>query len=149
MPLNIDLSSGTVDADFYDTFLMALCCWREARGEIVAGKYAVCWSIKNRADHPSWWGGPSISSVVLKPMQYSSFNANDPNATKFPLPTDTSWTASLLAAGQVLAGMLVDPTMGATHYFDSSMDANPPVWAKDGSKVLTVTIGNLHFWKLA
>ena len=37
-----------------------------------------------------------------------------------------------------------DPTHGATHYFDVSLDNNPPPWTKELS--LRITIGRLHFY---
>jgi len=150
MALEIDLSDGSIQqGDFYDLFLLALCIWRESRGEILQAKQAVAWTIKNRASNPSWWGGPSLVSVILKPWQFSSFNAKDPNSVKFPQPTDTSWQASLEIAQQVVNGTVPDPTSGATSYFDKSLDANPPSWATVGSMILTANIGNLHFYKRA
>jgi spore germination cell wall hydrolase CwlJ-like protein len=148
MSLNIDLCDGSPDQkDFYDMFMMALCVWREARGEVVQAKQAVAWTIKNRASNPSWWGGPSVVSVILKPWQFSSFNSKDPNAVKFPSPTDTSWQASLEIAQQVVNGTIPDPTSGATSYFDKSLDSSPPTWATDGSMIHLADIGNLHFYK--
>lgn len=150
MALAIDLSDGSPEqAQFYDLFLLALCTWRESRGEILQAKQAVAWVIKNRASNPSWWGGPSLVSVILKPFQFSSFNAHDPNAVKFPTPVDTTWQASLEIAQQVVNGTVPDPTSGSTSYFDKSLDSNPPSWATDGSMVLASTIGDLHFYKRA
>ncbi len=133
--------------EFYSVFIMALCIWREARGESIPAKQAVAWVIRNRAAHPSWWGGPSIPSVVLKPYQFSSFNRNDPNSTKFPSPEDLSWVASLNAAQDVLTDKVPDPTGNAVFYFDKSLDSSPPSWATDGSTDWTVDIGSLHFYK--
>jgi N-acetylmuramoyl-L-alanine amidase len=133
----------------YDLALLSLCIWREARGEIVDTKRAVAWSIRNRVLHPSWWGTDWIS-VILKPKQYSSFNAGDPNSVKFPQSNDSSWVASLNAAMEAYSGASgTDPSRGATHYFDKSLDDNPPFWAKDGNMFKTADIGNLHFYRLA
>lgn len=147
MIINIDLNAPQQQGDFYDLFLMALCVWREARGESMEGKRAVAWVIRNRADKPSWWGGPSIASVVLHPYQFSSFNHNDPNASKFPQPADPSWVASLIAAQEAAFKSAIDPTGGAVDYFDKSMDADPPPWAKDGSLNHCCDIGDIHFYK--
>ncbi len=133
----------------YEVFLLALVIWREARGEILAAKYGVAWVVMNRTKHPGWWGGPSTVSVILKPFQFSSFNHNDPNATRWPSPLDTSWEASLQIAADMYAGQGQDPTSGAVYYFDRSLDNNPPVWAIDGSTVHTADIGNLHFYARA
>jgi len=133
--LNFDLSKPDDQERFYDAFLMALCLWREARGEPVNAKLAVACVIRNRARHPSWWGGPSISSVVLKPKQFSSFNSDDPNAVKWPKPFDSSWQACLEIAQQVIDGA-PDVTEGATHYHDDSIAA--PAWTRNMTMVAKV-----------
>ena len=145
--LTVDLTTPQQQGDFYDLFLMALCVWREARGETMDAKKAVAWVIRNRADRPSWWGGPSVASVVLHPYQFSSFNHNDPNSSKLPTPGDPSWSASLIAAQIAFVKSESDPTSGAVDYYDRSMDADPPPWAKDGSLVLSCNIGALRFFK--
>jgi N-acetylmuramoyl-L-alanine amidase len=132
----------------YDLVLLAICVWRESRGEVYEAKQGVAWSVVNRVNLPRWWGH-SVNGVVLMPDQYSSFNRNDPNATKWPIPADPAWVDSLDVATKVLSGTLADNTGGATSYYDNSMTLNPPFWAKDGSNVKTVSIGNLNFWKLA
>lgn len=149
MTLAIDVNSPQQLGDFYDLFLMALCVWREARGESMEAKRAVAWVIRNRADKPSWWGGPSIASVVLHPYQFSSFNHNDPNATKMPTPQDPAWIASLIAAYEAYAKSSNDISEGSVDYFDKSMDANPPPWAIDGSLEHVCDLGSFHFYKPA
>ena len=136
--------------DAYHFTLLALCIWREARGEPVDTKVAVAWSIRNRVNRPGWWGH-DYESVILLPWQYSSFNHNDINATKMPVSNDPSWQDSLIAASAIFAqpALLADPTGGATSYFDMSMDTHPPTWATDGSNVKTSDSGRLRFYKLA
>jgi len=131
----------------YPFTLLALCIWREARGESATTKLAVAWSIRNRVVRGGWWGN-TWPTVILKPYQYSSFNANDPNATKLPGPADASWFDSLNAANDVFDTPIApDPTGGATSYFDKSLDNNPPAWAAE--KIHTCDIGSLHFYKEA
>ena len=125
----------------YEALLIALCVWREARGEIYEAKVAVSWCIRNRASKPGWWG-TDIYSVITKPFQFSSFNAGDPNSTKFPAPDDAAWRDCLKTNSEVL-----DPTNGATYYFDRSLDGNPPRWAASMEHV--ANIGNLRFFKSA
>lgn len=149
MPLNIDLTVPQQQAEFYDLFLMSLCVWREARGETVETKRAVAWVIRNRADHPGWWGGPSIASVVLHPWQFSSFNRGDVNSVKWPAPADPSWISTLMAAQRAYNRVGPDPTCGAMDYFDRSMDLNPPPWARDGSMLHCCDVGNIHFYRMA
>ena len=123
-----------------------LCIWREARGEILDAKRGVAWSIRNRVQRPGWWGA-SWDGVILKAKQYSSFNPGDPNATKIPYLNDPSLPDCFAAAEEVFnsAGSAVDPTLGATSYFDKSMDANPPPWA--AMMMHTTTLGGLRFYK--
>ena len=132
----------------YELILLMLCIWREARGETFEAKHAVGWVIRNRAMKPGkQWYGNDWEEVILKPWQFSSFNANDPNAAKFPLPTDPAFGACLLTAKHVYDGTFADNTDGSTFYFDDSMAANPPDWAK--TLTSTVKIGRLNFFKEA
>jgi N-acetylmuramoyl-L-alanine amidase len=133
-------------SQMYELVLLALCNWREARGEPIDAKMAQAWTVRNRALHPSWWGHDWVS-VILKPFQYSSFNANDPNASKMPGMEDTSWTDCLSVANEVYAGTGTDPTSGCSHYFDKSLDLHPPVWATDGSMVHVTDIGSFRFYR--
>lgn len=130
----------------YELTLLMLCIWREARGETMEAKEAVGWVIRNRAMKPgSQWYGNDWEEVILKPYQFSSFNPNDTNATKFPLPNDPAFGACLLAAKHVYDATAPDQTLGSTYYFDDSMAANPPSWAK--TLTPTVKIGRLNFFK--
>ncbi len=136
---------ASVNPDPYSLILLAICIWRESRGEVYEGKQGVAWTIQNRVLSPRWWGH-SLNGVILMPWQFSSFNANDPNAVKWPIPTDPAWVDSLEIATKVLDGSLADNTGGATSYFDNSITS--PTWATDGSNTATVSIGNLNFYKL-
>lgn len=128
--------------EIYPLQLLALCVWREARGETQDAKRGVAWAIRNRVQHPSWWGIDWVS-VILKPKQFSSFNHDDPNATKFPTLADTSWAASLAAAAEAFDGTGPDPVAGADHYYDDSIAK--PAWAE--GKTLTTKLGKLNFYK--
>lgn len=129
-----------------DAQLLALCCWREARGESMDGKLAQCWSVKNRILHPAWWGH-DWSTVILKPWQYSSFNANDPNAEKWPSEADPSWGQCQEAAETVILDKISDPTNGATHYYDISITF-PKAWGNENEWENTLNVGRLKFWKM-
>jgi spore germination cell wall hydrolase CwlJ-like protein len=124
--------------------LMALCCWREARGEGMLGKRGVCHVILTRATHDSWWGS-SITSVILKPFQFSSFNMNDPNSVLWPEDNDVSWVDSQIAAEDCMDGTDEDPTSGAQYYHDVSIPT-PPDWIAAGY-VETIQIGRLKFFR--
>lgn len=135
--------------DSYAFILLALCVWREARGENYIAKTGVAWTIRNRVQKPAWWGH-DWEGVILCPFQFSSFNHNDPNASKMPSWIDHAWQDALDIACKVFGetASIPDPTDGATSYFDMSLDSKPPKWATDGSNVKTVDYGRLHFYKL-
>jgi len=126
-----------------ETLLLALCIWREARGEDMAAKLGVAWTVRNRcalAPREGWH--QSIRANVLKPFAFSSFNAGDPNAAKYPRPDDTSWWDSVAAAESVEA----DPTMGGVFYYSAPITEVPRQW---GAVVHSATIGGLQFYRLA
>lgn len=129
----------------YELTLLMLCIWREARGESADAQHGVGWTIRNRKEKGGWFGS-TYAAVVLKPWQFSSFNPNDPNASKLPNPlSDQSYGPCLIAAKHVYEGTSPDPTGGATHYYDDSLANNPPSWAK--SMTRTAKIGRLNFFK--
>ena len=122
-------------------YLTALCAWREARGESDEGIRAVLHVIDNRARKPSWWGS-GHEEVVLKPYQFSSFNADDPNASKLPRSGDARFRWIMDRAALVIMREDEDLTGGATHYH--TLEISPP-WA-DGM-VKCATIGSHVFYK--
>jgi spore germination cell wall hydrolase CwlJ-like protein len=129
----------------WNVALLALVLWREARGEPLAAKQAIACTIRNRVLRPSWWG-TDYPSVICKVWQYSSMTApNDPNLIKWPTPTDSSWQACMQIATDCVSGALEDSTQGATNYFDSSIDSNPPVWAAQMTHVCD--IGGFRLYK--
>lgn len=69
-------------------YLLALCLWREARGEPVEGKEAVADVILNRVADPRW--PDSVPGVIAQPMQFSAFNSADPNSKRWPDPIANS-----------------------------------------------------------
>ncbi len=134
-------------------WMACLCLWREARGQSMPAKAAVLAVIRNRVQDKRW---PDTEwEVVLQPYQFSSFNANDANAVKFPLPKNKAdWQAWLDCQAVVETSLQADPTMGANHYHDSSIPAPFKQWLGPGAteadllKKLTVKIGSFSFYKL-
>jgi N-acetylmuramoyl-L-alanine amidase len=124
-----------------DLFMVSLCIFREARGEVHDGKVAVGCVIRNRVQHPGWYGKDWFS-VVTKPWQFSSFNKGDPNSIVFGAYTDPIWLECVGVASDVMADNLADITNGATFYFDKSLDANPPDWSKTYKH--TADVANFH-----
>jgi N-acetylmuramoyl-L-alanine amidase len=134
-----------------DLVLLELCVWREARGESFEAKRAVAWVIHNRTIEPKWWNGHiagSISRVVLYPWQFSSFNQGDINHDKWPYDDDPSFAECCAAALPVYMGSdKVDPTNGATAYYDTSITF-PKAWGEESDWENTLNVGRLRFWKL-
>ena len=131
------------DSDIYPLFLLALCTWRESRGDSAPNaQLGVAYSIRNRTLSPRWWGHDWIS-VILCREQYSSFNPGDPNATKFPSGSDSSWAMCYQAAVSAYVGAGTDPTLGAQSYY--SVDIPEPSWASEMS--FTVQLGSIRFYK--
>ncbi|CAI8706391.1 N-acetylmuramoyl-L-alanine amidase [Pseudomonas sp. IT-196MI5] len=132
-----------------DRDILARTLWGEARGESLAGQIAVAWTIRNRVNDgkaKSWWG-EGYAGVCQKPYQFSCWNRNDPNyaylsgAKSIPF---REFAQAQIAADQVMAGKVSDPTGGATHYFATTMPI-PPKWIKDAKQ--TLKLGRHIFFK--
>lgn len=94
-----------------DVHLLAICIWREARGEGVEGMRAVAWVIWNRSK--KW--GRSIHDVIMQPNQFTSMTV-DPNPPN-PDLGDLQMAEATQIAGAILNGVdTVDPTKGACYY---------------------------------
>ena len=129
--------------------ILARTLWGEARGESLAGQIAVAWTIRNRVfdgKAKSWWG-EGYDGVCLKPWQFSCWNKNDPNYAYLsgvkPIP-GAQYVQALNAADQVMAGIVPDPTGGATHYYATTMP-KPPTWTKGAKQ--TLKLGQHVFFK--
>lgn len=130
--------------DLDDAHLLALCIWREARGEGMLGRRGVGCVVRNRIAARTYFGH-DYQSVILKPWQFSSFNRNDPNANQWPTDGELSWMGCLAESNEVLGGC-DDLTRGALFYFSPPLTAAPHAW---GPVIPTASIGNLSFWKPA
>jgi spore germination cell wall hydrolase CwlJ-like protein len=132
-----------------DHDILARTLWGEARGEGLAGQIAVAWTIRNRVNDGkdrSWWG-EGYAGVCQKPYQFSCWNKNDPNfaylsgAKTIPF---RELVQAQIAADQVMAGKVPDPTGGATHYYATTM-LSPPAWAAKAKQ--TLKLGHHVFFK--
>lgn len=127
-----------------NTVFLALCIWREARGESIECQCAVAFSIMNRVDRPSWWGN-DVMSVIFKKWQYSSMTApKDIQLTTWPSMEDSVWPQCYDVAQGVLLKTKVNPVPGADSYFDISIPN--PKWATDDKFVKQ--IGRIKFYNL-
>jgi hypothetical protein len=93
---------------------------------------------------------PSVTRVVLQPWQFSSFNAGDPNAIKFPNEaTALDWVAWLEIIA-IAEDPGADPTGGAVYYesFDpSELDAIRGKEAWFAADKMTVQLGAMRFYR--
>lgn len=125
-------------ADLLNRFMLALCVWREARGESKRGKLLVASVVRNRSEDVRWPG--TYAGVVTQPKQFSCFNADDANALLFPKQNDPSWIESVNAANTIMDdGVLTS----ANHYCVNTLR---PDWY-DARKI-TETEGNHVFLRL-
>lgn len=125
--------------------LLALCVWREARGEPDDGMLGVAHSVLNRVARPGWWGS-TIHSVILQPAQYASFSADDPNNVLWPLEADETWHASKRAAQDAIGGA-PDPTDGATNYHAIDIPF-PKGWGSPKEYERKPLIGKHQFYRM-
>jgi N-acetylmuramoyl-L-alanine amidase len=126
-----------------DVTFLALCLWREARGESREGKVAVAHSVLNRIASSSW--GNTMMSVLFQRLQYSSLTyVQDPQLTNWPKDDDPSWQECLVVADAVIHGDVASPIGQADSYHDTSIQ--PPNWAVKSPFV--AQIGKLMFYKV-
>lgn len=129
--------------------VLARTIWGEARGEPLKGQEAVAAVVLNRVavakGRRNFWWGWTVETVCRKPWQFSCWNANDPNRAKLLAVQagDLGFDTCLRIARRALAGVLADPTRGATHYHTRAVE---PSWAK--GRAPTVEIGNHLFYRL-
>jgi len=131
-----------------DLFMLALTMWREARGEGEEGMLAVGWVVKNRAlQSPKYHWSPFVSEVCTQPYQFSCFNKNDPNVTKWPVRgVGNEWDKAVRIAAGILEGRLKDPTEGCNHYLAKYLDSEQVAWAK--GRVPAYVVRGHKFYKL-
>lgn len=142
--------TASLDVDAIAADILARTLWGEARGEGTAGMQAVAAVILNRvavarARGGAWWGNDVIS-VCQKPWQFSCWNRSDPNMRKVMAvcADDVYFRNAMAVARSALAGVLPDPTGGATHYHAVGTS---PDWARTASP--TAVIGRHVFYRIA
>lgn len=134
---------------YYEITLLALTLWRESRGEPYEAKIAVAHTVKNRLDHPGWWGNDWIS-VLTKKWQYSSLtDPNDKQLTSWPKADDNIFEECLNIAERVVTGMYNSPLKGIDSYYDDSLQGDArPKWAKEHPERFVGKIGRLNFYNM-
>jgi hypothetical protein len=124
--------------------VLARTLWGEARGEPARGKHGVANVILNRvAKRKPKRFGATVEEVCRKPLQFSCWNANDPNLPKLKSVTDSDarFRECLEIARIAVNGALVDNTVGSDHYHTIQIS---PAWA--AGLAPAVTIENHHFY---
>jgi len=135
---------------------LARTLWGEARGAGDEEMRAVASVISNRVQvarsyqtthatsHPLFGDG-TFTNCCRRNLQFSCWNANDPNRSKLlgVDDSDPQFEIALEIAGQALAGTLEDNTDGATHYYERHI--RPPEWAH--GKTPCARIGNHLFFR--
>ena len=131
--------------------VMALTMAAEARSDGAAGMGAVGCVIRNRAQHPGWWGRDWLG-VCLAPWQFSCWN---PQTVGQPPDGNWRWMESATLgdrdvalawniARSIQAGLYPDVTGGADSYYDVSL-RHQPSWAA-GAR-FCVQIGSQLFYR--
>ena len=137
-----------------DFDVLARTLWGEARGEGRAGMEAVaCVALARQAvvirrpGRRRQFGGPDVASICRAPMQFSCWNAGDPNYRWLTAPTIAAadFMVARAIAIKALNGQLLDTTGGADHYCVSRI-AGQTAWAR--GKTPTAVIGGHSFFKL-
>jgi hypothetical protein len=139
-----------------DLCMLTLVLGREAGNQRDSAILAVGKSIDNRVKC-RWRGKIGWEAIIEERWQFSSISGpqSDPNLLKYPNLAVEPWERCLAIAELVYNGIGLDPTFGATHYYDRSLDPDPatnradrrPAWAFDGSMAKTADIEAFHFFK--
>ena len=121
MPNALAVTSGDLDT-------LARTIFGEARGEPLQGQQAVAWIVRNRVEHPGWWGR-TVASVCLAPYQFSCWLESDPNREKMEAlsTADPEYQILYEVGRSVMAGEVDDPTNGAVNY---KVVGTPAKWAE-------------------
>jgi hypothetical protein len=133
----------------YEISLLALTLYREARGESYEAKIAVAHTVKNRLDHPGWWGNDWIS-VLTRKWQYSSLtDPNDKQLTTWPKASDAAFAECLTIAERAVTGVSNSSLKGIDSYYDDSLQGDQrPKWAKEHPERFVGKIGRLNFYNM-
>jgi hypothetical protein len=134
-------------ASLNETYLTALCIWREMRGASHDERVGCYWVIRNRANDEKVRWPRTMAGVVTQRYQFSSFNVTDPGATRWPL--DGLGNADWVAWQEIVALVNAppdDPTGGANRYENLPSGATKPGWAEQGR--IVKAIGGTRFYKL-
>lgn len=133
------------------TAILALTLWGEAAGRPVRVMEGVAAVVMNRlrlAAQPDGSAhlGRGVAGICRAPFQFACWNPNHPGRAamvELREQGDTAFAACRRIAARTVAGLLPDPTGGATHYHPAE---TLPRWAV--GKVASAELGGLVFYRL-
>lgn len=122
----------------------------EAAREPIEGQVAVASVIRNRVQHPRWWG-KGWRGVCHAPAQYSCWWESNENSQRVYALADALMRKAVGNTGPsslsqiewlvsgVMEGQLLDNTNRADHYLTTQLWKSPaaPAWAKTKMPVAT------------
>jgi spore germination cell wall hydrolase CwlJ-like protein len=129
--------------------VLALTLWGEADGRPVRAMEAVASVVMTRVRLAAAPEGPrhlgqGVIAVCRAPFQFACWHPGHPRRRAIAeLAEDAELGACRRVAARALAGVLADPTGGATHYH---ADAALPRWAL--GRMVTAEFGGLVFYRL-
>lgn len=129
---------------------LALTLWGEAAGRPVRAIEATAALMLNRLraaldpDGPAHWGR-DLAAICRAPFQFGCWNPNNPRHAEMLAvpPGDGALAVCRRIASRAAAGVLPDPTGGATHAHDVGV---LPPWAV--GRIPLCEIGGLVFYRL-
>ena len=123
---------------------LAKTIYGEARGESVETMFAVGWVIRNRLQVKRY--GSTYKDVVLQPKQFSCWNKNDSNYKVIEGNIKGRlWEVCIGVAIIVMQSReRYNPIPKVWHYYDKSLDSNPPYWAEDGEYMSIYGVDNIR-----
>jgi hypothetical protein len=126
---------------------LAKTIYGEARGESIETMFAVGWVIRNRLQSGKY--GKTYKDVVLQPKQFSCWNKGDSNYKVIKGVIKTRlWEVCIAVAIIVIQSIEKhNPVMGICHYYDKSLDSNPPYWADEGELMTVYGVDNIRLIK--
>jgi spore germination cell wall hydrolase CwlJ-like protein len=115
--------------DQNDLDLLALCLFREGRGEGELGCRAIAHVIYNRVNTWCRSSDPeAVHRTIMGKNQFSSMSVpSDPEFSLYPQQNDESYQMCVQVAKTVLGGADIDVTLGA-HYYANLLDIAKDSW---------------------
>ena len=124
--------------------LAVITIWQEARNEPYEGLVAVGEVIRNRM-RLKYSSDGTVSGTVLRPMQFSGWNAKDPSRIKSLRIDDDDATVKKCLAAWELSGTGTNHAKGAVLYYAPAV-VGMPDWAKPEVAQKVAEIGGHHFY---